>query len=619
MHIQNKHKHHLLKPFRFSLGLTLGLWLVSANGFNALPSQQLDKVIDNDDIHPISSRATDPAKLAKQRATFKQAERAFKLGRYTTYRALTTQLKDYPLYPYLQYKDLNRQLSRLSEQHISHFLDANNNTVIGERFRRKVLRHYAKHNRWSDFIKRYQPQHSTTLHCRYLNALMQTGKKSQALAEVKPLWLTGQSQPKACDGLFNAWEKAGHLSDALIWARINKAMSKGRTRLARHIAQKLDKRSDRELVYFWSMIHRKPELAEKSSRLNKTHPMAATIKVHAIKRMGRKDPEKAIELWRKLAKTQAFSAEQNNTVARSIGLYMARQHHPDALYWLTRVDDEYIDYQVEEWLVRSAIRQGQWQIVINGIEHMTAAKQGNLRWQFWWAYAKEQIGHLTEAEGIYHYLASRRSYYGFLAADRLGLPYSFEDRPLDLNDNELVSISQLPEAARARELFELNKITDARREWHQLLKHLDTQEKLAASHLAHTWGWHDRAIVTMGKTDYRDDIALRFPLPLKEKIETYSQKHRIETAWTYAIIRRESAFMADAKSSVGALGLMQIMPGTARRVARHMKVRYRGKNSLLRTETNIKLGTGYLGPDDGTSRQPTCIGYRRLQCWSRPC
>jgi soluble lytic murein transglycosylase len=98
----------------------------------------------------------------------------------------------------------------------------------------------------------------------------------------------------------------------------------------------------------------------------------------------------------------------------------------------------------------------------------------------------------------------------------------------------------------------------------------------------------------MGKTDYRDDIELRFPLALKDKIEEWSTKHSIETAWTYAIIRRESAFMHDAKSPVGALGLMQLLPGTARQVARHLNVRYRGRNSLLLTDTNIKLGTGYL-------------------------
>jgi len=98
----------------------------------------------------------------------------------------------------------------------------------------------------------------------------------------------------------------------------------------------------------------------------------------------------------------------------------------------------------------------------------------------------------------------------------------------------------------------------------------------------------------MGRTRYRDDISLRFPLQHEDKVNNWSEKNNIDPSWTYAIIRRESAFMPDARSSVGALGLMQLMPNTARQVARQMKVRYRGRYSLLASNTHIRLGTGYL-------------------------
>ena len=158
----------------------------------------------------------------------------------------------------------------------------------------------------------------------------------------------------------------------------------------------------------------------------------------------------------------------------------------------------------------------------------------------------------------------------------------------------MLKLSKTEQAQRARELFKLERIPEARREWHQLMYSLDEQNKLLASKLAQQWGWHDRAIFTMGRTEYRDDIVLRFPLPLLDKVTNWSEKNSIDPALTYAIIRRESAFMSDARSSRGALGLMQILPRTARSVAKNMKVRYRGKHSLLKTDTNIKLGTGYL-------------------------
>ena len=141
----------------------------------------------------------------------------------------------------------------------------------------------------------------------------------------------------------------------------------------------------------------------------------------------------------------------------------------------------------------------------------------------------------------------------------------------------------------------LGKTIEARREWSQLSNELDETGKLAASKLAQIWGWYDRAIITMGKTAYRDDIDLRFPILLQEEVNIWSAKHSVEPALTYAIIRRESAFMIDARSPVGATGLMQLMPATARSVAKQLRISYQGTQDLLITDTNIRLGTGYLG------------------------
>ena len=599
MHLYKQKQHFTLthRPFRYSLGTGLMLWLLTASGLNNLPETPAPV-----SPQPASTTYTtgntftllNEEKLARQREIYQQAEHAFKIRRYETFRKLLADLEDYPLYPYLEYRNLMRQQSRLSTGQIDSFLDDNDNTVIGDRLRADMLRYYARQQRWNDYIKYYQPGQGTSAYCKYLQAMLQTDRHDEALHQVKELWLTGKSQPKACDSVFDAWEQAGHLSTEMIWKRIELAMNNGRTRLARYIAKQLPA-SDRDLATLWSKIHRKPELVTKPGLLKANHPMSSTILTHALKRMSRIDPDKAIELLATLQQNQHFSSLEIEQIHKQIGLSKARKHHSDAVFWLAKVSDVAADNYTQEWFIRAAIRNGDWAQVITAIEKLPPQQQSDLRWQFWWAYANEELGNLNDASGIYHYLAGKRSYYGFLAADRLNLPYSFEDRPLDVDASELASISHYPEAIRARELFKLNRIGDARREWQKLTQTLNRREKLAASQLAHRWGWHDRAIVTMGKTDYRDDIALRFPLPLKDTIESYSQQHSIETAWTYAIIRRESAFMQDARSSQGALGLMQIMPGTARNVARNMKVKYRGRDSLLATDTNIKLGTGYLG------------------------
>jgi soluble lytic murein transglycosylase len=584
--------HHRLK---ISLGVTLGLWLVTANGFDK--SSQIAPINTINTAAPSTQTSTiflDSEKLTEQRQLYKKAERAFKLHRYSQFKQLKKQLKDYPLYSYLEYKDLARKIGLLDKQQFGEFLEQNDDSIIANRLRRKLIKYYARHQRWSDLIAVYTPQQSTTLQCKYLQALINTGEKSQAFAHVEKLWLTSKSQPRSCDSVFKTWEQAGHRTDQLTWKRIQLAMAKNRTRLARYLAKTLPT-PDRRLVNSWIKVHRKPQLLSKLSLLKKNHPMASAIRTHAIKRMSRKDPQQATVLWQKMQAIYSFSEAETNTVYKAIGLSMARSHHPDANIWLSQLDNEHSSKYIREWGIRSAIRQSDWQQTASAIEKLPLQEQSSLRWQFWWAYANEQIGNTIDANGIYHYLAGRRSYYGFLAADRLELPYVFEDHPVKLEEKELASIKQYPEVQRASELLKLNNILDARREWFKLTSSISNRQKLAASKLAQQWNWHDRAIYTMGKTDYRDDITLRFPLPMKTKVESWSEKQSIEPAWTYAIIRRESAFMKDARSSVGAMGLMQLMPRTARQVARSMRTRYRGRNSLLATDTNLKLGTRYLG------------------------
>ncbi|MDH5473216.1 MAG: transglycosylase SLT domain-containing protein, partial [Gammaproteobacteria bacterium] len=584
-----------LHSLKLSLGFGLGLWMISASGLNTSLETSISSPlpIAKNTLQISDIYGTDDNKLASQRSLFKQAEHALNTGHYRTYTQLVSQLEDYPLYQYLRFKEMRKNPGQLTRQTIDNFFQQFGDNQISSRLRSGLLKYYARTKRWDDFLHLYQDQNSITMECHYLTALLNTGQKDKALQLTEPLWLSAKSQPKACNKAFTAWNDAGLQTTELTWKRIQLAMSKGRTQLASHLADALQP-DDRKWVNKWIKIHRSPQLASSQTLFSSFHPMSSTIQIHAIKRQARKDINKAVDLWADLNQQFTFTDNEKYSVYKVIGLAMARSHHPDANQWLTQIPAQYSDTETNEWLIRTYIRHANWQQMVDAIEALPEQDQSNLRWQFWWAYANEQLGYKLDAEGIYHYLAGRRSYYGFLAADRLDLPYAFENRPLDIENYELATFSHYPEIIRAKEFYEVGKITDARREWHQLASNLSNRDMLIASKLAQHWGWHDRAIVTMGKTDYRDDIELRFPLPLKEKVAKYSQRSKIEPALTYAIIRRESAFMADARSSQGALGLMQIQPRTARFVARSMKVHYRGIKSLLQEDTNIKLGTGYL-------------------------
>ena len=191
-------------------------------------------------------------------------------------------------------------------------------------------------------------------------------------------------------------------------------------------------------------------------------------------------------------------------------------------------------------------------------------------------------------------LAGERDYYGFLAADRLGTEYRFNHRPLEVKPDALERVSALPAMRRALELLALGRRVDARREWRELIRGLGEDELVAASWLAQCRDWHGRAILTIARTPERDDIELRFPIDFIDTVESAASRRSLSPAAVYAFIRKESAFMADARSGAGALGLMQIMPPTGRMLMRERGERLQRDRQLLAPELNVELGTQYI-------------------------
>lgn len=536
------------------------------------------------------------ARLAHQRKLYLLAQKSFKKGHYTTFKRLTASLKDYPLHPYLEYKSLMRQLKRkpsaLDNTRANSFLQENDDTVIGRRFRLKLINHAARRHQWKALIDVYRAGFGISAECHYLNALIHTQQAALAWPQIENLWLAAHSQPATCDKVFAQWQRAGFKTPARVWQRFKLAIMASNRQLAGYLVRSMP-RKDAAIARKWLKVHKKPQLVTSTEITSIQHPDKTNILLNGLKRLSYRDITAAIKAWHQLKK-YPFSAQQIAQIESRIGLQLARSHMPEAGLWLARVPENYAGKQVKEWRIRTAIRQGDWAFVLKGIAKLSAHEQSNYRWQYWWAYANEQMGNVIDAQGIYQYLANKRSYYGFLAADHLNLPYAFEDRPVEPSDAVMALLSQQGETQRAHELYLIDQKLAARREWQRLINRINTEQRLAASKIAQSWDWHDRAIITMGRTRYRDDVALRFPLYLEDKVNDWSSRHKIEPAWTLAIMRRESAFMIDARSPVGALGLMQLMPNTARNVARQMKIRYKGRGSLLSSNTNIRLGTGYL-------------------------
>jgi len=529
-----------------------------------------------------------------EREQFLKAEAALKAGHSKTFSRLKQQLADYPLYGYLEYWQLRRRLGSAKADDVQAFLDKYTGQPVATRLRIGWLHKLGKRRDWDTYMQFYRPQSSSiTLQCYDVRARLIKGDREQALEDALQLWLVGDSRPDACDPAFDQLYASSLMTSAHIWKRVRLAFTNQKSSLAVYLAKRLSA-EDREWVRRWRYAHRRPTAALSKDWAKQDTPLVREMLVHALRRLARHKPEQAWKHWQQVAGTHHFSDQQAGEVLQGIALHGALRNHPQAAVWLEAVPVAAANADIRQWRVRTALGNEDWSGVLHWVNELTPTERQSDTWRYWRAYALDARDQAGDAFTEYARLSGERSYYGFLAADRLQRPYQMNDARLDYQKSQLEAVERIPGIVRARELYLAGKRTEARREWFHttgLLPH--GQLKLAAL-LAHRWGWHDRAILTAAQAGYWSDLMLRFPLPHRESIFNYARQYDLDPALIYGVIRQESAFMEDARSPVGALGLMQLMPDTGKRTARALKIRYRGSQALLHSDKNIRLGSAYL-------------------------
>lgn len=544
--------------------------------------------------HPTQpASAPSQAPIKKLREQFIEAEKAIKKGKRAKFKKLLRQLEDYPLYPYLLYADIKKRIHSAKPTEIEQFLTRYSDSPLAYRLRRSRLFFLARNKRWKEFLTFYQPTTNLNLNCHYHKALMNTGQMEQSFSDIEGVWLHGRSLPKSCDPVLSIWKKNGKLTPSLVWKRIQLAMEAGRSKLAKHLTEYLPD-SEQYWANTWYKIHHKPSLIKKRKILSGKHPMVSNILMHGMKRLARYNPENSVKIWEKIRTKARLTPSQEAAVHRSIGTAFQRRDMPEALTWLAKIPAEYADPRVREWRIRITLKTEDWEGSLRWINQLTKEEQNSDRWLYWRARALEGMGDTEKAEQIYQQIAKSRSYESFLAAERVGQPYQFLHQPLSFTESELATLRQTPGILRAQELLAINKLVDARREWYKLTQHMNDRSLQMAAKIANDWDWHERSILTLGQSSNRDDLDIRFPIVHKNKVLQHAISTNIEPAWAFSIMRQESAFAVDARSSRNARGLMQLLPGTARAVARSLKTKLKRTSDLHIADINIRLGINYL-------------------------
>jgi len=544
-------------------------------------------------LHPPPlAAATDNDQITPEQRLFWEAKKALQQGNDARFGRYASRLRDYPLYPYLIYWQLQRRLPHELPLSIEAFLKRYADLPLAPMLRSRWLRQLARQQRWEDYLAFYEESDDTELRCHYHYAQYKTGNDQAAWEGAKALWLVGHSQEEACDPLFIAWQKAGGISRELRWQRIELLMENGDLDLADHLARPLEA-ADQQWLQLWQQATRYPALL-RSKSLQADSKMSRTIIFHTLKYRASRAPRGTAAMWQKLSPNYAFSAAQRVAMARALAIGLGYANDEQALAWFARLPASERDLEACNQAVRVALRHQRWGSALAWLEVMPGDENHSARSMYWRGRILEKMGFADTARYFYKSISKQRGYYGFLAADRLNLPYNLNDDPLQVSASALGRVAGRPGILRAEELYRLGLIVPARREWEQAVTRMDRDEMLAASKLADALGWEDRALLTLARADHFDDLSIRFPLSFNKTVQKEAKRRALDPSWVYAVVRQESAMMPNVRSPVGALGLMQLMPKTGRAIAQQLRLDQPNRRQLLKPETNIRFGSYYL-------------------------
>ncbi len=541
-----------------------------------------------------SAYAKNSPTLETSREIFLQAEKALAQNKKAQYQSLKKQLVSYPLLPYLIYAEFDQKFSAITPTQFQNFMDQYPDSPLAEQLRTRWLNLKARQEDWKAFAKAYHPTEDLSLQCYNLWAGLQThANRSIILKQVTPIWMSGKATPKSCEAVFNVWEKSELMSRPLVWQRTKSLIQEGNDSLARKMTKYL-KPSEKALVELWLMVRSNPYLVTHRKYFTSQHPANLEMIVDGVSLIAKEKPDTAIKIWQQIAHQYPFEERHWGLVVRAIGLAYAFQRHPDAEKWLTKVPTIHANQQVHEWRVRVALSKEDWPKVLRWTKALPEALARTEEWQYWHARALEMTNHRDTSQAILTKLAKTRSYYGFLASQNVLKPYAILNHKAPIEQSLLQAMNHRMSIQRARELQLLGRTAKARTEWQYTTKKMSDKEKHAAAHIALKWNLPNWAMLALSKANNKDDLSLRFPVVYTQHILQEAERHKIDPAWILAITRQESAFVPHAKSSAGAIGLMQLIPSTAHMVAKRKKLPFAGHHTLLEPYTNIQLGSGYL-------------------------
>jgi soluble lytic murein transglycosylase len=526
-------------------------------------------------------------------AAFLAARDGFRAGDRNKLERATAQLGNHELAPYAENYRLRMNMDQGDYAGLRDFFDRHEKSYVVEKLRADWIRWLGKRSNWneidSEFPKMIAPEPDVT--CYSQQARLARNDRS-VLDEAEKLWLTQLEAPEACRPVLEALVASQRLTAEDVWTRARRQVEANRPGQAKATFNYLPDSQMPDFRAFDSAINSgMGYLARQPGNWHSSRG-GREVAAIAIQRIALNDPRVAADELDKLKGRMQESERQ--WAWGQIGLQGAKKHLPEAVGWYAGAGKAPLSDDAYQWKVRAALRAQEWGVVRDTILAMPPSLAALPEWTYWLGRAHKAGGRSTEADALFEKIAGQPNFYGNLADEELGRNIMPPPKAKSPTAEEQKAARDNPGIRRALAFFRLEMRTEAVKEWNWSLRGMDDRELLAAANLARGNQIWDRAINTADRTKNEHDYSLRFLAPYGEQVRPAAQNQSLDDAWVYGLMRQESRFITSAKSNVGASGLMQLMPATAKWVAKKIGLRDYNHGRVNETETNVLLGTSYM-------------------------
>ncbi len=562
-----------------------------------------------------------PSTPADGDAAVLQAAEAWRSRNPTRLARVAGATRNHVLAPWVEYWQLALSIDQASAANVQDFAARYPGSLAAERLRGDWLRALARRQQWGALHAEAASRlpEDPELLCLTLDAAGRSGAPPSP-GSLQGILTLPRTLPDACANLIGTLTGSASISSADLWRRVRVLVEAGSLAGIQQVTGWLDQNErpePRALALAWTSplaaLHRHGTAQHlRTSR---------ELQVIAFTRLARTDPQQAAQAFDPAVQS-AMAATDRAFIAAQIGVSLARLHAPDASNWFEQVDGNGLGEETLAWRVRAALREEKWPRVRAAIDQMPAAMSADPAWVYWSARADRALGSTALAQAQFVRIASGHDFYGTLATEELGQTPRLPERMPAPAAADVEAAGSNPSLARAVAFFSLGLRSDAVSEWNWGLRGLTDAQLLAAAEHARRLGLWDRAINTAERTRAAHDFGLRFLAPYQAVFEQHARNQSLLESWVLGVARQESRFVANIRSSAGAVGLMQLMPATARLVARRIGI---DSPDLTDPQTNVRLGTSYLRQVlDRLDSQPllASAGYNagpgRAERWRAP-